>query len=637
MPNNLPTYDFDPGGVNPSNLIQDENHSVSPAAGNNLSYIIPRATPFFRSSVTLVRVNGAVETPLVEGVDFVFVFRFNEASIQTSRTIYGGIAFLNRNFTGTVRIKTYRTLGGQWTLDDHTAIEALTNSLYSVRTVMWDQLVQYPIAFPPYNHDHSYDDATGFAQLILKLEQINATIVTLNNNTSTNVTQQLANHLTNPTAHSKAQVGLGNVSNFGTATLQEAADGARNDLFVTPAGLGQAVAAAGGATGNRTLATTGDVTGTQVLPMSGTWPGLQLTLADAFKGIDTRAYPISTARGPDPDTETAPVFITNHANSPAGAAGVLADNVTRPQFFIINNRLKTGAGDSNLYSRVQLAIEHRVAKTDGAQRVFVRYRELNSPYAWAAWTLISGQDLFTSYGQASTTNADTVRVPVVKLTLANALGGLPAGSYLISTHFETTVGAAIGASTPRFQMARRLTTTNKATVFVRYGATETTWGRWTNATGYATLLSTNNIGSLFEEGEYDQDKVSGGDITALGYPVDVTGRLVVERLGGGDPTVTVANGIKQTYYPFGSLEVHERRYGASAWEAWVKVRMADGSVPAAMLKSVPSAIGGADATTPLGTVRTNLGLGSIAEYNIIISDTEPVSPPAKTLWFSTGA
>jgi PKD repeat protein len=53
-------------------------------------------------------------------------------------------------------------------------------------------------------------------------------------------TSTLWNHLLNfqnPHGTTKTQVGLGNVDNYATATQQQAAAGTRNDLFVTPVGL----------------------------------------------------------------------------------------------------------------------------------------------------------------------------------------------------------------------------------------------------------------------------------------------------------------------------------------------------------------------------------------------------------------
>lgn len=626
-----PTYAFDPSGTLAANLIPNENHSVSPAGNKNLSYIVPRAAPFFRSSVQLVRMNGTTEVPMTEGIDYVFCFRYTEASIQTSQDIYGGIAFLNRTFSGTVRLKQYRTIGGDWVLDDHTALEVLTDTVYSVRTVMWDQLVQYPVSFPPYNHDHSADDSTGYADLLDKLDDLISTVSTGN---SQSAAALIALHTGSSNAHTKAQVGLGNVNNYGTATGPQTVAGTRDDLYTTPAGVKAALDAAGVASGNKTLTLEGDVAASTTIPLGGTWPSVTVALADAFKMIDTRTYPISTARGPDPDTSSLPVFITNHANSPAGA-GVLADNVTRPQFFIFNIRHKTNSGDSNLYARSQLAIEHRATKVDGAQRVFVRFKELNSPYAWSAWSLISGNDLNTSYGRTAT-DPDTVRTPVVRLTMAVSANALPPGEWLLFSYFEVAAGQPITASTPRVQTAIAFGSGIRAMTFTRYCVSEVAPGRWVNTSGNAVIRTTGTIGAVFDEGEYDQLDTDGLDLTTMGYPADVPGRLVVQRKGGGDATAAVANGITQTYYSFSDLSAWVRRYGASAWDAWVQVRSANGGVPASALTTVPSQIGGG-ATVASDAVRNALGCGTIAEWNIIISDTPPVDPPAKTLWFSSEA
>lgn len=624
-------YDFDPAGTNAANRIVNEDHSVVAAAGKNLSYIVPRAAPFFRNSVSLVKVVAGIETPLTEGVDFVFVFRYAEASIQTSQSIYGGIAFLNRSFAGTVRLKQYQTIGDNWVLDDHTALESLTENLYSVRTVMWDQLVQYPVTFPPYNHDHSADDSTGYSALLDKMDEVIAQLAIPDTDGASAL---MLLHTSSGTAHTPAQVGLSNVPNFAKANSAQAIAGSRDDLFMTPAMTKAVMDSAPGATGTKTFALEGDVTASAAFNVGGTWPSFAVTLKDAFKAIDTRTYPVSADRGPDPDTTTLPCFITNHTNSPAGASGVLADAVTRPQFFIFNVLNKTGAGDSNLYARAQLAIEHRATKTDGVQRVFVRYRELNSPYAWAAWTLISGQDLFTGYGRTSST-PDTLRLPVVKVTLASTTKGLPAGTYLVFSYFDLAAGAVIDANTPRFQIATTLTADVKAQIYMRHVANESSAGQWLNASGAASTITTTDIAGLFAEGEYDQAKTTATDLTTIGYPANVKGRLIVARLGNGTPTTSVADGITQTYHAFDDLRMWVRRYGTTAWGAWVLLRAADGSVPASSLATVPAALGGGNDTATAEDIRTAIGCGSIAEWNIIVSDVDPGTVPAKTLWFSS--
>lgn len=633
MPGNSPTYEFDPSGTNPANLITNENHTVTAASSKNLSFFIPRAAPFFRDNVILVRVNGAVETPLVEGQDYVFALRYAEASTQTSKQVYGGIAFLNRTFSGSVRIKQYRTIGGDWVLDDYTAVEQLTDTLYSVRTVYWDQLVQYPSTFPPYNHDQTMDDATGWTEVIAKLEALRNTI---ESNPATGALAQLALHQIAPNAHTPANVGLGLVNNYATATVGQTQQGLREDLYVTPKGVAVAVADSAGALGPRTIEMTGDAIASQTFNVEDApWPDIAVTVVDAYKGIDTRAYPSSSVRGPDPDVETLPVFITNHANSPAGT-GTLADGTTRPQFFIVNMRLKVNTGDTNAYARAQIATEHRAIKTDGVARTFVRYREHTAPFAWSAWTLISGQDTFTTYGRVTGTgsangNPDTVLDPVFKLKLISDLNGLPFGDYVITNSFDVGAGVAISTATPRVQMAYRIGAYAKSSVFMRYGIDNATFGRWVNVTGHGVMLATGSIDTLFEEGEYDQNSATTTDLTTLGYPVDGVGRLTVQRVGDGDPLTAINGCIRQTFEQTDTSASHTRRYETGVWGPWIQTRLPDGSVPPTALKTVPSVLGGGLVKTA-ADVRATLELGNLAEYTLIQSSAEPINPPAKCLW-----
>lgn len=236
-------------------------YSVSAASGPNLSFIVPNAAPFFSQGLVVRRQSDNVILTL--GVDYILTHRFVEASHSTGKQIYGSIAFLDRNFSQNVKV-TYITLGGEWVLDDNTIITSLTNTLYTIQTVTWEQITGMPVAFPPIVHDHEADDLTGMADVIAKLEEIRLVMVANYGNTAA-FTNQLNDHITNPSAHGKAQVGLGNVDNYPTADEAEALAGAVG-RFMTAQRVQQKINSLGLQNGATTLFTIGP--GSPVQPLN---------------------------------------------------------------------------------------------------------------------------------------------------------------------------------------------------------------------------------------------------------------------------------------------------------------------------------------------------------------------------------
>ncbi len=235
----MATYPFNPTGTLAK--APAENHTVVAATGTNMSYIVPRAAPFFRSSIKIRNITGvpagsqAAAPLLVEGVDYIVTHRFEEACLGTGKQIYGSISFLNRNFSGQVRIDPYQTLGGNWVYDDYSYVETLTNSLYSIRTVQWTQIVQYPVAFPPIVHDHEMDDLQGMSEVVAAIENL---IIAVNASGASvaSVSALLNQHLSGAGTHTKAQVGLGKVDNFALATQGQVqvANPIVNNAFMSP-------------------------------------------------------------------------------------------------------------------------------------------------------------------------------------------------------------------------------------------------------------------------------------------------------------------------------------------------------------------------------------------------------------------
>lgn len=229
-------YPYDPTGTQAANKITAEHHVVTPPVNNaKANFIVPTASPFFGSTM-VVRSGPLITDPLlVEGVDYNLVLQFMEATNVLYTPIYGGIVFNDHGFSQDVYL-TYQTLGGPYVANDYTFVENFDQSLYHIRLVSWTQIVGLTSGFPPLPHPTPAPDLTGMAALVAKIEELVTAIST--NAGGSGVNPAFFNHLiTDSGAHEPSAVGLGNVSNFLTATYLDMVQRLGN-RFVTPAVVG---------------------------------------------------------------------------------------------------------------------------------------------------------------------------------------------------------------------------------------------------------------------------------------------------------------------------------------------------------------------------------------------------------------
>lgn len=158
------TYPFDPTGTAITNKIVGELQTLSPGADTDFFFIIPNASPFFRESLNIV--DNTTGIPLVEGVDYLCSHKFLAASRSIGSDIYGSITILNKQRAGVIRLTSYQTLGGAWTLNATQIATLLAVTEYNPLITTWDQIQDLPYQFPPINHDFSLDDLKGFDTLV---------------------------------------------------------------------------------------------------------------------------------------------------------------------------------------------------------------------------------------------------------------------------------------------------------------------------------------------------------------------------------------------------------------------------------------------------------------------------------------
>lgn len=217
-------YPYDPTARATSNKIVNESITVIPPSQiTDYSYVVPRAAPFFAETLVVKDGKGVGARTLVENVDYWCVIDFLSASVGLTKRVSVGIALLDPNYSGTLYVS-YQTLGGNYTMADYSVLEELIRERYVVKHVSYEQIINLPAGFSPEWHNHEVADMVGMSSVVTSLEGIK-TATGSRNGSYGQIEQQLRNHVNSTSAHTPADIGLGNVKNYGIATLTDAKGG----------------------------------------------------------------------------------------------------------------------------------------------------------------------------------------------------------------------------------------------------------------------------------------------------------------------------------------------------------------------------------------------------------------------------
>jgi len=170
------TYPLDLTGINPSNLITDELHTVSESHFRDYYFIIPNFSPFYVDNFRASVIINNTERELEEDIDFSFALPYVTATRVTGKVLYGGITLHNLDLNGIIKI-TYQTLGGDHIVDRLYVLSYLADKAYNPRTTIWDIITNKPNAFPPTPHYQDYDNFYGQEELVQALGEIRDAII----------------------------------------------------------------------------------------------------------------------------------------------------------------------------------------------------------------------------------------------------------------------------------------------------------------------------------------------------------------------------------------------------------------------------------------------------------------------------
>ena len=225
------TWELDPTGTSSANLVTGERHSLSIDSGNGFHFFIPKAAPFFLTNIKIVHV--ATGRELMLDVDWSPGWEFTLATRRTYKPVYGAIVILDKTLNGTFEIQ-YQTLGGEYVYDEQTLLTYLLNVALDPRITTWEAIVDKPLYFTPIEHVFSVEDLVGPDAMVEALDRIRDAILSSIETIYPSLGVHIRN-LENPHATTKAQVGLGAVENFPMASDAEAVDGLLRNRYMSPA------------------------------------------------------------------------------------------------------------------------------------------------------------------------------------------------------------------------------------------------------------------------------------------------------------------------------------------------------------------------------------------------------------------
>lgn len=215
------TYPEDRTGTAGSNFIRSEIHTVTYDNAADYHFVVPTFAPFFAESVRVYRVNNGARTLLEKGKDYYFGLNFVGASLSTAKPVHGGIVFMRVSSDIEFDID-YQTLGGQWTLDTASMLEAITNIVKNPAAVSWEQMTNLPQMFNPTDHPWDFENLRGPDAIVDALDRI---ALAIRDKVSTGSSVSTV---------TKESLGLGRVLNQGNSTMLQAMDPTNATSNITP-------------------------------------------------------------------------------------------------------------------------------------------------------------------------------------------------------------------------------------------------------------------------------------------------------------------------------------------------------------------------------------------------------------------
>lgn len=245
----IPKFPLDWTGKNPTNLVLKEPHTLG---STTQRAFVPNNGPFYTDSLVVYRADTG------EKIDKISQYLILQPDQEASTRIGLGVSsviYVKDTTVGDQVLIDYQVVGGEFSWYGRAIRELLETVNLDERPVKWGDIIGKPNAYPPTPHLHDLGDTYGWEYIGVQLEAISRAILMGDVGSHEELRQQLTylidqvksqiievdERLTrheddtdNPHQVDKSQVGLSAVNNYGTATKQQAEEGLRDDLYMTP-------------------------------------------------------------------------------------------------------------------------------------------------------------------------------------------------------------------------------------------------------------------------------------------------------------------------------------------------------------------------------------------------------------------
>lgn len=247
---NTPRWPLDPTGTSPDNKIVGEIHTLP---NRTIRAVALQGGAFYSNPNTLRIVDMATGNAITQA-QYKATELYEFLTGRYGQEICGILLITDTSVSNNISVD-YQCVGGDYITNSDAIINLLNSAQLDNRPVAWGDIISKPDAFTPALHFHDIGDIYGFEYIVHELERVRQAIlmgdsvshdviysyidnqdaILRSSIDSTNTT--LSNHIndiSNPHNTTKAQVGLGSVDNFPTASVQQAQAGTDNATFMTP-------------------------------------------------------------------------------------------------------------------------------------------------------------------------------------------------------------------------------------------------------------------------------------------------------------------------------------------------------------------------------------------------------------------
>lgn len=189
------SYVTDYTGKLPANLISNELLTIYNLNGTEHFVLTPANAPFFLTNLIVKRTYGGVTTTLVEGQHYWPALLFIGATRATGIPTYGCIYIEKSISTGVFDI-TYQTVGSTWVLDPLDVQNNLTSLSTDPRVISWETANGLPVHFDANVVPWTTYNKKTIADVVAKINEIDAAIIASNAASSTPTTLKFTNDAT---------------------------------------------------------------------------------------------------------------------------------------------------------------------------------------------------------------------------------------------------------------------------------------------------------------------------------------------------------------------------------------------------------------------------------------------------------